>query len=55
MHRETSQHNHFVALRDKFLRLKFNYILYFTHPAEELLDLVAPFPGSDKRHICHFW
>src|SRR5581483_3943511 len=52
-HRETPQNDHLVALRDEFLRLEFDNILNLGHSAEELRYLLAPMPGSGKRHICH--
>jgi hypothetical protein len=53
-HREASQNDNFVCLCDEFLRLKFYDILHFTHPAEELCDLLASFPGAGERYVWHF-
>ena len=53
VHREASQNDHFVPLRDEFLWREFDDFLHFAQPAEELPDLLAPFPGSGKRYICH--
>ena len=53
-HRETPQDNHFVALRDKILRLKCENILHLGEFAEELPDPFATVPCPGKRHVLHF-
>ena len=53
MHRETSQNNHFVALGNKFLRLKFDYILHRVHQVEEIRNFVTSLPVSGKWDVFH--